>query len=237
MGIIVPSILTASKADLEQKLTQLRGLVDTVQIDVVDGRFASPATWPYSEGSEELAATEGGLHALGDFRYEVDLMTLAPEVVAGAWIAAGASRVVVHMESVKDLPVLIETLERNYGYDKDFSTDLLSIGLALNIDTDTAVLEPYLSKVAYVQFMGISHIGRQGEPFDERVLEKIRAFHKAHPDIVLQVDGGATYESAPALLSAGVDRLVVGHGLWEAENLAAELARLEELGLHYGTYE
>ena len=55
MSIIVPAILPTSFEDLEEKLAQLHGLVDSVQIDSVDGHFATPASWPYiGSGLQQL---------------------------------------------------------------------------------------------------------------------------------------------------------------------------------------
>ena len=48
MSAIVPAILPKSLEDLEQKLTVLSGVATSVQIDVVDGKFVSPASWPYA---------------------------------------------------------------------------------------------------------------------------------------------------------------------------------------------
>lgn len=238
MDIVVPTILTASREDLEAKLLRLTGLVSAVQIDVVDGRFAKPATWPYAQriDEEHLTKETGWLHDFGAFQYEIDLMVEHPEETVGLWIAAGASRIVVHIESVQNLPHLIDELKRKYGYEKGFAPDLLSFGLALNIDTDTSTIEPYLALVDYVQFMGIQTIGKQGQPFDARVLRKIETFHKTHPEILTQIDGGASLKTAPALLDAGIDRLIVGSDLWEETDLASELDRFAAIAEEHGRY-
>ncbi len=239
MGVVIPSILTNSRADLASKLARLEGLVDTVQIDVVDGMFAYPATWPYSEGSAELAhlsSEEDGLQAFGHFRYELDLMVKDPETTIGSWISAGATRLIVHVESTQFLDKLLKELTDTYGHDKDFAPDLLSVGLAINMMTDTAALEPYLDRIDYVQFMGIGKIGSQGQTFDPTVIEKIRLFKKAHPAMCVQVDGGASLLTAPDLLAAGVDRLAVGSDLWKAPDLKAYLAEFETLVERYGRY-
>ena len=55
MSIIVPAILPSSRRDLVTKLDALAGLVDEVQVDIVDGLFAGPATWPYDTGPSELS--------------------------------------------------------------------------------------------------------------------------------------------------------------------------------------
>lgn len=238
MDIVVPAILPASAEELSGRLSRLPAGVRSVQIDVVDGIFAEPPTWPYAsrQARETLAQEAGWLRDLGDFAYEIDLMVERPEETAGLWVAAGASRLVLHIESVHDVPGLMRQLAREYGYEKGFAPDLLSVGLALNPDTDTAALLPHLDSVDFVQFMGIKSIGRQGQPFDPGVVDKIRAFHKAHPDVPVQVDGGVSLESAPRLLSAGASRLVVGSALWKTGDSAAELARFARIAEEQGIY-
>lgn len=239
MGVVVPAILPTSRRDLEDRLSRIVGLVDRVQIDVVDGRFAQPATWPYAGESETFAKeVDSGdtlLH-LGQFRYEIDLMVSNPEEVAGIWIAAGANRITVHAESTRYLPQLIERFKTEFGYDKDFAPGLLSLGLALNIESEISLIEPYFDSIDYIQLMGIAHIGRQGEPFDERVIRKVAQIKKTHAHIPVQVDGGVSITNAPALLSAGVSSLVVGSDIWHASDPAEELLRFEELGEQYGIY-
>lgn len=232
MGVIVPAILPTSREDLEGKLALLEGLVDTVQIDIVDGRFASPPTWPYDGDSaafaEDLADGEG-LPYLGSFRYEIDLMVSQAEEVIGLWIAAGCQRLVVHAESTLCLPQIIKDLEVKYGHAKDFTPDLLSLGLSIGNETDLALIEPYIDQVDFVQFMGIASIGKQGQPFDSRVLEKIRTLRRRHPEMTIQVDGAVSLETAGRLLAAGADRLVVGSALWKARSIKDELKKFNDL--------
>lgn len=236
MGAIVPAILPTTREDLEGKLAMLEGLVDTVQIDIVDGKFAGQPTWPYTDESEEFARRvhEGSsLPYLGTFRYEVDLMVENAEEVTGLWIAAGAQRLVVHAESSKQLPKIISDLQVKYGHAKDFTPDLLSFGLSIGNDTDLSTLEPYIKDIDFVQFMGIANIGMQGEPFDERVLERVRTFRNLHPEMTIQVDGAVSLETAPKLLSAGVDRLVVGSALFRAPNLRDAIKRFKTIVLEH----
>lgn len=240
MGVIVPAILPATRDELVEKLEKLRGLpIECVQIDAVDGRFASPATWPYANGADELKdMVENGesLPFLGQLAYEVDLMVEDPDRVIGTWIDAGASKVTIHVESTNYLGRILKTVQEQYGHDKEFAPELISFGLALNVLTDIAILDQYVDQIEYVQFMGIATIGRQGEPFDKRVLDKIRMLRKRHPGLRIQVDGGVSLSTAPELLDAGVSQLVVGSYLWNASNIEVELKKLEQLAEEYGIY-
>ena len=237
MSIVIPAVLVSTRKELDETLLRLEGLFDTVQVDIVDGRFANPPTWPYVQVSEmDILTGDTQFPSVGKFTFEVDLMVENPELTVGAWIDAGVSRVLVHIESARNFKALIDDLKRRYGHEKGFMSGLLSLGVALNIDTDTAVLEPYIDSIDYVQFMGIARIGVQGQPFDRRVLRKIEAFKKAHPAIPLQVDGGVTLETAPDLLSVGVNQLCVGSALLEAPDLVERLHAFEALAEAYGRY-
>lgn len=237
MSIIIPAVLVPTRHALDDTLARLDGIFDVVQVDIVDGRFAGPPTWPYAE-VEQLGVLHGKekFPSLGHFKFEVDLMVENPETTVGAWIDAGVARLLVHIESVRNFEHLVHILENKYGYAKGFASDLISLGVAINIDTDTAILEPYIDSIEYVQFMGIARIGVQGQPFDTRVLRKIEDFRKKHPDMPIQVDGGVSLETAPSLLSVGVSQLCVGSALLKAPDLLERLHEFETIAEKYGRY-
>lgn len=235
MNPIVPAIIPVSREDLKDKLLQLQGIADHVQIDVVDGIAATPAAWPFS-AHDGAAAVADALSFMGTLHVEADFMVEDAQAAIRPWVDAGANRIVLHSERVHALPKLLSDIHTRYGHDVSFTPGILSIGLAIHAATDISLLEPFLGKVDYVQFMGIANIGKQGEPFDQRVIPKIRTFKKKYPQMPLQVDGGVSRTTAPALLALGVDRLVVGSALWDAPDLAVAYRELEALTTRYGTY-
>jgi ribulose-phosphate 3-epimerase len=226
MAAVIPAILPTSRKDLDDHLLRLHGVTDRVQIDVVDGRFVAPASWPYAQHEDVQKLVEESLPELGSFRFEIDLMVEEPEKAIGSWIRAGATRITVHAETTRNLTALIQNFQVTYGHDKDFAPGLIAFGLAINLATDTSLIEPYLDQCDYVQFMGIARIGKQGEPFAPEVIQKIHDFHRKHPDMPIQVDGGVSRANAQRLVEAGTSRLVVGSDLWNAPDLAAELKEL-----------
>ena len=231
MSLVVPAVLPSSRKELEEKLALFSTFpaVSRVQIDVVDGKFASPASWPCAAPMEmrEMVASGKMLPELDRIEYEIDLMCLDPEQAADAWLALGAVRLTFHAESVSDLPQLLARTREQYGH-------FISFGLALNIGSDLALLEQALGIVDYVQFMGIAKIGRQGQPFDRRVFEKIRAFHSRHRDMPLQVDGGVAFSNARQLSALGVGALIVGSGILKTSDPAAAMAAFEALQTPFG---
>ncbi len=238
MPVIIPAILPTSAQDLKDKLLRLQGISESVQVDIVDGIFAAPATWPFLSPGESQNTEEelSALEFLGALHLELDLMVTDPEACIRPWVNAGANRITLHAESTRMLPALLTNITTTYGHDVSFTPGLLSIGLAIHAGTDISLIEPFLSRVDYVQFMGIDTIGHQGEPFDQRILPKLRAFKKKYPQMPVQVDGGVSLDTAPALLSAGVSRLIVGSALWKAKSLEHAYKEFIDLTMRYGVY-
>ncbi|MDP2665028.1 MAG: hypothetical protein Q8P23_00025 [bacterium] len=246
MSIVVPAVLPTSREDLLEKLALFARMptVSRIQIDVVDGKFVTPASWPYTDstGSPQAAAAElramvqkgEMLPHLEKLEYEIDLMCLGAEDIAAAWLALGATRLTFHTEAATDLPRFLASARKRYGAGDGFASGLISFGLALNIATDLALIEPCLGEIEYVQFMGIARIGRQGQPFDRRVCKKVQVFRNRHPDIPVQVDGGIQLTYARQLVALGVSNLVIGSGILKAKNPEAAVAAFEDLQGPYG---
>lgn len=227
MSIVVPAVLPISKDDLEEKLALLASIpaVSRIQIDVVDGLFASPASWPYSAGAIGLRRKierREMLPHLDRIEYEIDLMCFDALRAAGEWLALGVSRITFHAGSTDDLPRFLALARKRYG-------DIVSFGLALSSEGDLALVERVVSGIEYVQFMGIARLGRQGQPFDERALERARIFRERHPDIPVQIDGGVSRANARKLFALGAANLVVGSAILRSRDPATALAELEAL--------
>jgi hypothetical protein len=80
MSIIIPAILPTSEHDLQDKLLRLQGISQHVQIDLVDGVFASPASWPFLSPGKQITGHElDALEFLGTLHLELDLMVMDAE--------------------------------------------------------------------------------------------------------------------------------------------------------------
>ena len=236
MATIIPAILSATQEGVMQKLLHAKAFASEVQIDIVDGTFTHPSTWPYSTGHMLKTPDVPALPHMDSLRVELDLMVDDPEKTLGTWMKTGATRILFHLESTTHLTEIIQSMQKEYGYDKDFMTEALSIGVAVGQETPLELLEPYVPLIDYVQFMGIKRIGVQGQPFSQDVLRTISIFKKRHPHIPIQVDGGVTLQTAIPLLQIGVSRLVVGSALWQTPNPAETYAQFEELTLKHGLF-
>lgn len=240
MGIIVPALLVKDRNELNKKLARLDGLVREVQIDAVDGIFASPSTWPYVGQTNEVAqfAEQGKLFPYSEqFRIEADLMVENLSGAAAAWIISGASSLVLHASSIPKLKPILAKLSERFGYDKYFTPDVLSFGVALTADDDINSLDAVIDNINYVQCMGIVNVGKQGQPFDKRVPEYIREIRRRYTHLAVHVDGGVSIETAPRLLEAGVNKLIIGSEIWSAPDVAARVREFEKIAHTYGNYK
>ncbi len=237
MNNIVPAVLAKTYDDFKSNLALFSSLqnISRVQIDVVDGEFAKPMSWPYTAPKElrGMVSRADMLPHLDRIVYEIDLMCLDAEDISDEWLALGASRLTVHAESAIDLQRLLAKLRMRYCGGENL-TCVVSIGLAINIESSLSLIEPYINSIEYVQFMGISRIGKQGQPFDRRVLDKIRVFHKMYPNTPVQVDGGVSLDTAPELLKLGVSDLIVGSAITHTKNPHKIFTQFENIHRHFG---
>ncbi len=240
MGIIVPALLVQNENELKEKLAKIIDVVSDIQIDVIDGKFASPPSWPRTETPVEFAKyvrQEEVLPCCEKFNIEADLMVTDTAKDAVAWSAVGAARLVLHAARVTNIESALSDMEKYLGYEKGSAPNVISIGVALTIGDTPDFLAPIIDRINFVQCMGIAHIGRQGEPFDERVLDLVQSIRQQHPDIQIQVDGGVSLKSTPLLLRAGVNRLIIGSAIWRAPDVVARIHEFEDMVQQYGIYE
>ena len=241
MAEIIPAILPEDIDDLRKKLSLVSGIVPLAQIDVCDGKFAPTKTWPYKKGVDEtflrIVRQEEGFPFWDSVDFEADLMVRHPENIVDDWISAGAKRVIIHIESTPDPLSIFQKIKLEYGSASESSYGI-KVGAALDIETPNEEVYELLSEVDdegkqaidFVQFMGIENIGYQGEPFDERVFEKIRELRERFPDTIISVDGGVSLENAAELIEAGANRLVSGTAIFESGDIAGTVEVFQNLG-------
>lgn len=219
---IIPAIMPESHEDLILHLNQIQGLVNLVQVDVMDGVFVPGITWPYKNQSAEFDRViheEEGLPNWQDFDFEIDLMVTHPETEWQKWVSAGARRIIIHQESAKDLDLLLADIRSEFPKQDSDSAFTIEIGLAQNIDTPIESIFPYLDRIDFVQCMGIVEIGKQGNPLSPKVLQKIETLKAHAPETVISVDGGVSFETIKSVVISGVDRLVIGSAIFNNQEM------------------
>lgn len=200
---IIPSIIVRSKEELRKKFDLVRSEVEWVQVDVMDGVFLTEKTWPYSGGSS------GDIRELkGNLKVEAHLMIAKPELHIKEWAVSGVDRILVHHESTGELGVIIDAL-RDTG---------IPWGIALKFDTPIEVIDEWAGECDFVQLMSVVEIGYHGKPFEVDVIPKAYALRLKYPELTIQVDGGMTIENALRLAEVGVNGVVVGGAIFNAQD-------------------
>lgn len=240
---VVPAILPKDFAELTAKLELIKGVVDTVQIDIADGKFVPNKTWPYwrkpttnnqqptkeeeekkrggDQNFQELVAGKKKLPFLEDFDFEFDLMVASPREAIPDFVRIGASRIILHIESAE--PDTLSSIISEWKH-------AVGIGLALMPSTPIEKLEPFLHEAPFVQCMGSDRVGFQGVALNEAlVLPKISLLRKKYPELTISVDIGVNSKNAPRLIAAGANRLVVGSAVFGKANPAEAIRELRAL--------
>ena len=221
---IIPAVMPKHYDDLLEKINRVDDLVKWVQIDVMDGVFVKSKSWPYvgdPKGHFALMKDQDeGLPSWDKLDFSIDMMVSNVEEKALEWIEVGASRLIFHIESMKEpAEEYFKNLKDQYG---------VEICLALAPSTPNSAIMPFLDVIDSVQFMGIEKVGFQGEPFVEEVYEKMSAL-RALTTLPISIDGGVNFDTAPKLVEAGATRLVSGSVLFNSPSIIDALEDFEDL--------
>lgn len=220
---IIPAVMPDSYEDLVDKISRVAKLVGWVQIDVMDGKFVKSKSWPYDKykNFDDMVEQNQGLPHWEELNFSIDLMVSDPKTEVLKWIEVGASRVIIHIESLRpgDEEFLKELKENSN----------IETCLALSPKTDIGELDRYDGLYDSVQFMGIENVGYQGEPFVESVLEKIADFYNKNKDIPIGIDGGVSFDNIEDLVEVGVSRIVSGSVLFNSVDMKEQLDDMRAL--------
>lgn len=210
---VVPALIPQSLEHAKAEISRV-GFSNEIQVDLVDGVFAPTTSWPYEPVGDPMDLK----YLLDKFTLEVDLMVQQPIAAALAWLEAGADMLIFHVESLE--------LE---AFKNFVQTCNCTVGVAAHGDTTVETIAAYAAYADYIQLMGIREIGAQGQPFDETVLDRITALRRQFPDKVMSVDGSVNLQTIEQLKAVGVNRMVVGSGIFgqtDAERAHQELSQL-----------
>jgi len=211
--IVAPSILSADFARLgeEARAVQAAG-ADWLHVDVMDGHFVPNITI----GPQVVKAL--GAHV--SIPLDVHLMIAPADPYLEAFRDAGADHILVHPEAG---PHLNRTLRhiRSLG---------AKAGVVFDPSTPPEVIQYMMEDIDILLVMSINP-GFGGQSFMPSQLAKIARLREmidaSGHDIVLEVDGGVTPETAKLCVQAGATALVAGTAVFKdgpggyAANIAA----------------
>ena len=228
MTEVIPAILAKDINDLRQKIANVVNICHIVQIDMCDGKFVQSISWPMGrddmESTARILGEEEGLPYWENLDFEFDLMIKDAIKNFDFFVRLGAKRIVFHLEAEneKELKDFVDSID-------PYTRESLEIGIAINTNTEIEKLSPFINSIDFVQCMGIEHIGFQGEPFDEKVLNQIKSLKEKYSDLTISVDGSVNENTAPLLVTAGASRLIIGSALIRSFDVRETMEELENL--------
>jgi ribulose-phosphate 3-epimerase len=210
--LIAPSLLAADFAHLADEAAAVeRAGADWLHLDIMDGHFVPNITF----GPLVVKA----LRKHTSLPLDAHLMIAPADPYIAAFAEAGADHISVHPESG---PHLHRTLQLIRSLGK-------KSGVVLNPATPIEAVANVLDITDIIMVMTVNP-GFGGQAFIASQLAKIatlrRLIDESGHDIVLQVDGGITPKTAPAVLAAGATCLIAGTAVYGAPDYAAAITAL-----------
>lgn len=220
----MPAVMAGTWDELRASIEAVCHVAPVIQIDVMDGVFVPPISFPYAlTADEELTMQEiPTLPEQDTTLYEVHLMVANPACVVERFVRAGAKRVVFHCES-------FTTCEGAGAFVAELRAQSVEPVASLLLDTPLEAVTPLLDdgSINAVQVMSIAEIGYQGHAFDERAVERIRTLHERYPKARLSIDGGIKEDTLAMLARSGVTLFGVGSAIMHAADPAHTYTQLQ----------
>jgi ribulose-phosphate 3-epimerase len=198
--LISPSILSADFTRLGEEVRAVQEAdADWIHLDVMDGHFVPNITI----GPMIVSAVK----KIAQVPVDVHLMISDPDFYLDAFHDAGADILSVHPEATCHLHRTLTRI-RELG---------MKAGAALNPATGLQAVEHVLAELDVIMVMTVNP-GFGGQSFIPTMLPKIRALRRmidnSGYDILIEIDGGVSPETAGRLIDEGADVFVAGSAVF-----------------------
>ena len=198
--LIAPSILSADFTRLGEQIREAEAAgADWIHIDVMDGHFVPNLTMgPFIVEACRRAT---------NLPLNVHLMVEHPESLLEAFAQAGASHLIVHVETCPDIVRTLKMI-KSLG---------CKAGVTLNPPTPASSLEAALPLAEIVLVLTV-HPGYSGQEFMAGEIPKIAQIRRRLDEIGssawLEVDGGISVETISQVQQAGADTFVAAKAIF-----------------------
>lgn len=204
---IIPGILEKDWLEIEKKIELVRPFVQTIHIDIIDGKFAPNTTFldplPFKRYTSSMF-------------FELHMMVENPLEYLKPWADAGFARFLGHIEKMPD--------------QVEFVADgqlLGEIGLALDVKTPASAIKVPFEDLDSLLVMS-APTGHSGQEFQPQILDKVKEIAE-NTFIPVGIDGGINFDNLVSCINAGASHVVTTSFLFKEGSPADQYNKLKSL--------
>lgn len=217
---IATSILNIKKEEAIKTLYNLEAAkTDYFHIDVMDGKFVQNNT------NELMLTYCEYLNSITNLPLDVHLMVEDVKSFIDSYLVFEPNRITIHWEAVKDKKEVLKWL----GYIKENNC---RAGLSIKPNTQLEEIYEILPFVHQVLIMTVEP-GKGGQALIPEMIEKIKKLkqylEENKLEVDIEVDGGINLDNVEEVKKAGVNIIVAGTSIIEADDPKQVIQKMKQI--------